>query len=204
MKRPATRPSAGWPKAIPGRVYAITSQGHVQSGTRHDAGQTHRDIGSLTRSQVKAQELHHNPEAQATAEFCEELAGRVYDNLEKLKSKKKQNEIRAKQKEEASKQVFDQQKANKQEATFEARRMIVPSRARTAEEKKKKAKEMAAARKSRATITGFSEDDQNKALMALMAACHQYDFEELQKGLGIAATNQFEPSETLNKAKEPL
>lgn len=30
----------------------------------------------------------------------------MYDNLEKLKSKKKQNEIRAKQKEEASKQVF--------------------------------------------------------------------------------------------------
>lgn len=145
---------------------------------------------------VKAQELHHNPEDWIRELNGEELAGRVYDNLEKLKSKKKQNEIRAKQKEEASKQVFDQQKANKQEATFEVDE--------EAEKKKKKAKEMAAARKSHATITGFSEDDQNKALMALMAACHQYDFEELQKGLGIAATNQFEPSETLDKAKELL
>eukprot|EP00913_Durusdinium_trenchii_P030666 g28721.t1 len=123
----------------------------------------------------------------------EELAGRVYDNLEKLKAKKKQNEIRAKQKEEASKQVFDQQKANKQEATFQ-----VDEEA----EKKKKAKEAAAARKSRATITGFTEDDQNKALMALMGACHQYDFEQIQDGLGIAAKNQFEPSETLDKAKD--
>jgi len=144
---------------------------------------------------VKAQELHHNPEDWIRELNGEELAGRVYDSLEKLKSKKKQNEIRAKQKEEASKQVFDQQKANKQEATFE-----VDEEA----EKKKKAKELAAARKSRATITGFTEDDQNKALMALLAACHQYDFDELEKGLSVAATNKFEESETLSKAKELL
>lgn len=142
---------------------------------------------------VKSQELHHNPEDWIRELNGEELAGRVYDNLEKLKAKKKQNEIRAKQKEEASKQVFDQQKANKQEATFQ-----VDEEA----EKKKKAKEAAAARKSRATITGFTEDDQNKALMALMGACHQYDFEQIQDGLGIAAKNQFEPSETLDKAKD--
>eukprot|EP00437_Effrenium_voratum_P048200 CAMPEP_0181535406 /NCGR_PEP_ID=MMETSP1110-20121109/74238_1 /TAXON_ID=174948 /ORGANISM="Symbiodinium sp., Strain CCMP421" /LENGTH=1595 /DNA_ID=CAMNT_0023666783 /DNA_START=55 /DNA_END=4840 /DNA_ORIENTATION=+ len=138
---------------------------------------------------VKALDLHHSPEEWIRELNGEELAGRVYDNLEKLKAKRKQEDIRAKQKEEAKQQVFDQQK--KQEAKFE-----VDEEA----EKKKKLKE----RKSRATITGFTEEDQQKVLMSLLAACHEFDFLALEKGLHTAAENKIEACDTLDKAKELL
>eukprot|EP00435_Cladocopium_sp_Y103_P019863 s2479_g4.t2 len=65
MKRPATRPSAGWPKAIPGRVYAITSQGHVQSGTRHDAGQFVNYSNDLDLMRIPADAYGHGQRSES-------------------------------------------------------------------------------------------------------------------------------------------
>ncbi|CAE7260235.1 unnamed protein product [Symbiodinium natans] len=103
-------------------------------------------------------------------------------------AKKKQDDIRAKQKEEAKQQVFAQE-AKKQEATFEVDEEAA---------KKQKMRE----RKSRATITGFSEEDQQKVLMGLLAACHQYDMVELEKGLGEAIAQGIDPCDTLDRAQD--
>eukprot|EP00930_Biecheleria_cincta_P038191 TRINITY_DN26242_c0_g1_i1.p1 TRINITY_DN26242_c0_g1~~TRINITY_DN26242_c0_g1_i1.p1 ORF type:complete len:1684 (-),score=375.50 TRINITY_DN26242_c0_g1_i1:457-5508(-) len=134
---------------------------------------------------VKATGLHTKTEDWIAELQGMELAGQVYDALEKLKAKKKLDDIEAKRKADLQQQLEEQKHEAKTEATFE-------------EDDKAKRK------KTRTTITGLSEGDQQKVLLSLMAACHEYDVQLLEKGLGEATAQGIEECEQLTQAHKLL
>lgn len=139
---------------------------------------------------VKAEGLSTRPEDWIVELRGEQLAGSVYNELQELKSKQKLADIEKKRKEELQ-QKLEQEKA-KAEVAFEAE----------SEKSKLDALPSATVKQRRATITGMSEEDQQRCLVSIIAACGEYDLAGIEKGLNEAIRQGIEENDTIRKAKD--
>mmetsp|Transcript_81463 Transcript_81463/g.197413 ORF Transcript_81463/g.197413 Transcript_81463/m.197413 type:complete len:1062 (+) Transcript_81463:127-3312(+) len=138
---------------------------------------------------VRKEHLHTRPEEWIEELKGEVIAGEVYNLIEDLKAKKKLEDIERKRKEELQQNLQEQVKEH--EAKFQE------------DEKERERKEEEAKKKRKATITGFTLEEQEKVKLELMAASHEFDAPSLERGLAMAAAQGMaEEDEVLVKAKE--
>jgi len=138
---------------------------------------------------VKTHELNKNPESWLPELKGMELSGRIFDEMERKKAKKRLDDIEAKRKAEVDQSVLQQQKVA-EEAAF-----VVEEEKPEAQNRKSKPK--------RPTITGMSVREQEQILQGLTVASNEFDVASLEVKLGEALTGGIDPSET-EEAQELL
>lgn len=135
--------------------------------------------------------LHKKPEDWVEELKGESVAGEVFNLLEELKAKQKLDDIEKKRKEDQQKNLEAQVKQN--EVKFEEDLKM---------KEEQEAAEKAAKKKRKATITGFSEEQQDKLKIGLIASCHEFDAAALEEGLSTATAQGMEENDQLKEAQQ--
>eukprot|EP00929_Paragymnodinium_shiwhaense_P060081 TRINITY_DN3003_c0_g2_i1.p1 TRINITY_DN3003_c0_g2~~TRINITY_DN3003_c0_g2_i1.p1 ORF type:complete len:1722 (+),score=543.75 TRINITY_DN3003_c0_g2_i1:127-5292(+) len=151
---------------------------------------------------VKTAGLHQHPEDWLPELNGMTLAGDAYALLEDLKAQKKLDDIQRKRREDLEKEAQNKMKAvGLDEETKRLEREKKEEEERLEAEKKAKEdkeREEAEERKRRRTVTGLSQAGQEKLLIGILAASHEYDVETLEAKLGEAMAQGVEPKELQN------
>jgi len=126
-----------------------------------------------------------------------ELVNQMWNSMEKLKAKKKQEEAEEKERQKRDAEKAEITKA-KMEATFEEKgEPVAKSPSPTPQGRLK-------SQRKRSTITGFSEQQQEKVLISLMEACRVYDMVAIERNLQEATQQGIPSCEAIENAHELL
>jgi len=142
---------------------------------------------------VKAQQLNTDSDSWASGlkEKGFDKCAEVYEKLQQLKQKQKLDDIEAKRREELNKAVLAKDEVEEKKQGFEVE-----------EEPEKPPEPEKPAAKQRKTITGLDQNGQGKILMAIQAACAEYDVERMEDQLSLATAQgidkgELEPAQNL-------
>jgi len=142
---------------------------------------------------VKEQGLNTHPDNWIAELNAVDMAGRVYDQTEKLKTQQKQTQIEQDRKAALENQSNQAQRVGQAQVhQFEAE--VKPAAAAPKPEEPKG---------RRKTITGLSGADQDKVLMQLLGAGHEFDADKLEAALAEATSQGIDQKE-LAKASQLL
>mmetsp|Transcript_40494 Transcript_40494/g.109446 ORF Transcript_40494/g.109446 Transcript_40494/m.109446 type:complete len:1073 (-) Transcript_40494:203-3421(-) len=172
------------------RVKKLKVQVPLVTAMKNAIEQSNLSMLQEVMEKVKKEGFATRPEDWIEELKGEAIAGDVYNLIEDLKSKKRLDDIEKKRKEELQHNLEAQME--QQQAKFVEVEEVKPKEPEPEE----------APRKRKATITGFTEDQQEKVKIGLLGATHEFDAEALEHGLAEAAAQGMDESDMLKKAQE--